>query len=120
MASARAQTSRSVGAVPTTLRASEARRATIGFRSQRRLDEHYIKHGAEFGNISKAEYLRRAQALRDASLSNQVIEVRQRRGNFARFDRRTGSFLAYEEDLIILTYFRPDDGEAYFRRAASR
>ena len=37
-----------------------------GFRSRRQLDEHYAKHGAEFGRISEHEYLRLAQELRDA------------------------------------------------------
>src|SRR5947199_4827691 len=37
-----------------------------GFRSRRQFDEHYAKHGREFGNISRYEYLERAQALRDA------------------------------------------------------
>ena len=41
--------------------AAEARdRANVGFVDQRRLDEHYAKHGAEFGNISKQDYLRQA------------------------------------------------------------
>jgi pyocin large subunit-like protein len=115
-----AESSGTAGATPTTLAASSDRRARIGFRTQRKLDDHYIKHGEEFGDIAKAEYLRRAQALRDAPLSEQIIEARQKRGNFARFDRNAGAFLAYEEDLIILTYFRPDDGEAYFKRAIKR
>ena len=37
-----------------------------GFRSRQQFDEHYQKHGSEFGNISQAEYLRLAQDLRDA------------------------------------------------------
>ena len=36
-----------------------------GFRSRRLFDEHYAKHGREFGNISREEYLERAQVLRD-------------------------------------------------------
>jgi hypothetical protein len=37
-----------------------------GFRSRAQFDEHYRKHGAEFGRITQEEYLRLAQALRDA------------------------------------------------------
>ena len=35
-----------------------------GFRSRRLFEEHYAKHGREFGSISPHEYLERAQALR--------------------------------------------------------
>jgi hypothetical protein len=31
-----------------------------GFRSRTQLEEHYRKHGSEFGNITQAEYLKLA------------------------------------------------------------
>jgi hypothetical protein len=37
-----------------------------GFRSEALLDEHYQKHGSEFGHVSKQQYLQLAQDLRDA------------------------------------------------------
>src|SRR5436190_552686 len=40
--------------------------STIGFGSTRALDEHFEKHGPEFGSVTKAEYLALAQTLRDA------------------------------------------------------
>jgi hypothetical protein len=95
---------------------TDPRLRKIGFRTSAKFDSHYKKHGAEFGSITKAQYLSMAQDLRDAPLSKTVIEARQQRGNWARFDRSTGSFLAFEDDLVILTFFRPDDGEAYFKR----
>jgi hypothetical protein len=98
-------------------RSPSVRHPDIGFASRSRLESHWRKHGNEFGKPSLQEYLRMAQELRDAPLSDQVIEERQRRGNLARFDRRNGAFLAYDEDLTIRTYFRPDDGEDYFWRA---
>lgn len=61
-----------------------------------------------------------AQDLRDAPLSSRVIEATQSNGSIARFDRKTGAFLAFNNDLTIRTFFRPDDGEAYFRRAVNR
>ena len=42
--------------------------AGVGFADSRRLDEHFEKHGAEFGNISKQDYLHQAQLLRDAKV----------------------------------------------------
>lgn len=92
----------------------------IGFRSQQRLVDHYRKHGREFGNVTMAQYLAKAQDLRDAPLSSKVVEAEQSNGSISRFDRRSGAFIAFDSDLIIRTFFRPDDGEDYFRRAARR
>jgi pyocin large subunit-like protein len=83
-----------------------------GFRSRVQLDEHYAKHGAEFGHISELEYLRRAQELRDSPVAPG--------GQFSRFDRRKGYFGAYNPDQTIRTFFIPNDGERYFQRQARR
>jgi pyocin large subunit-like protein len=90
------------------------------FRSQAQLDEHYSKHGSEFGNISKPEYLRLAQELRDAPAGGSILEERRSNGEFSRFDRRHGYFGAYNSDHTIRTFFIPNDGERYFRRQAKR
>jgi hypothetical protein len=92
----------------------------IGFRDRSQLAEHYRKHGAEFGDITEAEYLARAQALRDRLVTHEVREAVRRDGVITRFDRRGGEFLAFERDLTIRTFFRPNDGEAYFDRQLKR
>jgi pyocin large subunit-like protein len=93
-----------------------------GFRSRALLDEHYAKHGAEFGHISVQEYLRLAQELRDAPVmpGGPILEARRPDGQFSRFDRRRGYFGAYNPDRTIRTFFIPNDGERYFRRQARR
>lgn len=91
-----------------------------GFRSPAQLDEHYAKHGAEFGSISKAEYLRLAQALRDAPAGGPILQARRPDGEFSKFDRRHGYFGAYNRDGTIRTFFIPNAGESYFRRQAHR
>jgi pyocin large subunit-like protein len=91
-----------------------------GFRSQERLDEHYEKHGREFGAISKAEYLRLAQELRDAPAGGPILEARRPNGEFSRFDRRRGYFGAYNRNGTIRTFFIPNNGERYFQRQARR
>lgn len=93
----------------------------VGFRTSRNLDEHFAKHGAEFGNVSKAEYLRMAQQLRDAEPGGDILEiVRPADGVVSRFDKRSGAFEANDRDGTIRTFFKPNDGEAYFRRQAKR
>ncbi len=91
---------------------------SIGFRSAGKLHDHYVKHGREFGSITEAQYLTMAQILRDAPLSTSVVEATQPGGTLSRFDRDSGAFMAFDTDLTIRTFFKPHDGEAYFRRAA--
>lgn len=91
-----------------------------GFRSQSQLDEHYAKHGSEFGTISKQQYLELAQGLRDAPVGGPILEAKRSNGEFSRFDRRKGYFGAYNPDRTIRTFFIPNDGESYFRRQTRR
>lgn len=95
-------------------------RGAKGFASRQRLVEHFEKHGEEFPGFSMTAYLAAAQRLRDAPAGGDVLEVRRRDGVVTRFDRGSGAFLAVNRDGTIRTFFRPNDGEAYFRRQASR
>jgi hypothetical protein len=94
--------------------------AGVGFADSRRLDEHFEKHGAEFGNISKQDYLHQAQLLRDAKVGGPVLQTVQADGVVTRFDRQTGAFIAYNRNGVIRTFFKPNDGERYYRRQAER
>jgi len=91
-----------------------------GFRNRRLFDEHYAKHGREFGNISQQEYLRLAQALRDAPPGGPILEAVKPGGILTRFDKRSHAFGAYNADRTIRTFFIPNAGERYFHRQASR
>jgi hypothetical protein len=91
-----------------------------GFGSRRLFEEHYAKHGREFGNISPQEYLLRAQALRDAPAGGPILQAVTPDGIISRFDRRRGAFGAYNPDRTIRTFFIPNAGERYFHRQASK
>ena len=93
---------------------------TVGFADQHRLNEHYAKHGAEFGTITRQEYLHQAQLLRDTAVGGPVLESVRPDGVTTRFDRQTGAFIAFNANGIIRTFFKPNDGERYFRRQAER
>jgi pyocin large subunit-like protein len=99
---------------------TRAPRNSRGFRSRQRLDEHFEKHGREFGRLSEDEYLRMAQALRDTTAGGNILEIARRDGVVSRFDRSTGAFIAFDDDGTIRTFFRPNDGERYFQRQARR
>ena len=90
-----------------------------GFRSRAQFDEHFQKHGGEFGKIAQSEYLRLAQELRDTPVGGPILEAR-RAGVFTKFDKRKGYFGAYNDDRTIRTFFIPNQGEKYFRRQADR
>ncbi len=92
----------------------------IGFRTRRNLEEHYEKHGREFGSLSQSEYLRQAQTLRDAPAGGDILEAKRSDGVTTRFDRKSGAFLACNADATIRTYFKPNDGERYFKRQLQR
>lgn len=93
---------------------------SVGFADQRRLDEHYEKHGAEFGRITREEYLRLACELRDAPVGGGIVEARRPDGVITRFDRRSGAFLAFNADRTLRTFFKPNDGLEYFERQLER
>jgi pyocin large subunit-like protein len=93
---------------------------SVGFVDERRLDEHYRKHGAEFGHITKLDYLHQAQLLRDTAVGGPVLETMRHDGVTTRFDRQTGAFVAFNRDGTIRTFFKPNDGERYYRRQAER
>lgn len=99
---------------------SAIRHADIGFRSRAAFDEHFEKHGGEFGKITQDEYLRLAQTLRDAKVGGDVLEIVRDDGVSSRFDKQSGAFLAFNRDLTLRTFFKPNDGVRYFERQAER
>lgn len=93
---------------------------SVGFVDSRRLEEHYEKHGAAFGEVTKQDYLRQAQLLRDAKVGGPVLETVRADRVTTRFDRETGAFIAFNPNGTIRTFFKPNDGERYYRRQAER
>ena len=93
---------------------------SVGFVDSRRLEEHYEKHGAAFGGVTKQDYLRQAQLLRDAKVGGPVLETVRADRVTTRFDRETGAFIAFNPNGTIRTFFKPNDGERYYRRQAER
>lgn len=92
----------------------------IGFRSPQHLLDHFVKHGAEFGASGPSEYLAIAQRVRDAPAGDGLLEAVRADGVVTRFERTSGTFVAFDRDLTIRTCFKPNDGERYFRRQAAR
>jgi len=87
-----------------------------GFRTQHLLEEHFAKHGREFGQITQEQYLHMAQQLRDSRPSRNVLEAKRNGGGGAKFDKRYGWFVAYDSDGTLRTFFIPNEGIRYFER----
>ncbi len=90
-----------------------------GFRSQHLLDDHFEKHGREFGAITEHQYLQMAQQLRDTRPGGNILESRRPDGVVSKFDRRHGYFGAYNPDGTVRTFFIPAEGIRYFQRQAT-
>jgi pyocin large subunit-like protein len=99
---------------------SHVNRPDIGFASRQKLVDHYRKHGREFGSITMEQYLRGAQELRDRPTGGTILETARPDGSVTRYDRGSGDFIAFHRAGVIRTYFRPTDGEAYYRRQLRR
>ena len=98
----------------------QGRHPEIGFANRSRLYEHFEKHGGEFPGLTREEYLRRAQDLRDRRTGDGILEFVREDRVITRFDRKSGAFLAFDQNLTIRTFFKPNDGEAYFKRQQRR
>lgn len=87
-----------------------------GFRSKKQFQEHYAKHGQEFGDVTAEQYLALAQQLRDTPKGVNILEDVRADGVITKFDRQQGYFGAYNPDRTIRTFFIPNRGEEYYRR----
>ncbi len=85
------------------------------FRNQSLYDSHYEKHGHEFGNITKEEYLQKANDLINTD-SPDILTKYEDDGDFMYFNKKTDEFLVLAPDGYIRTYFIPDDGIDYWNR----
>ncbi len=85
------------------------------FRNQGLYDSHYEKHGHEFGNITKEEYLQKANDLINSD-SPDILTKYEDDGDFMYFNKKTDEFLVLAPDGYIRTYFIPDDGIDYWNR----
>jgi pyocin large subunit-like protein len=91
-----------------------------GFRSSLQFDEHFAKHGAEFGKVTRQQYLKMAQDFRDAPKEGDILEVVRDDHAISRFHKKKRWFLAFNKDRTIRTFFIPNKGERYFWRQAKR
>ncbi len=83
------------------------------FRNQDLYDQHYNKHGHEFGDITKEEYLKLANEL---FTSGKALTKTESDGDLLFYDVESNTFGVLSQDGYIRTCFKPDDGIEYWNR----
>lgn len=84
------------------------------FRNDQFLEEHFLKHGAEFGYQSKEEYVAGANKVINSSQSMHKEEAED--GDNIYYDKTNNEIVFVSKDGYIRTYFKPSDGINYFNR----
>lgn len=84
------------------------------FRRAENLQDHFEKHGAEFGYATADEYL--AGANRVVASPEALHKLEAEDGDDVYYLESTNEFVIVSTDGYLRTYFKPDDGKAYFDR----
>lgn len=92
----------------------QAQKKTYTFRSQKLFDQHFEKHGAEFGDITQEDYLRMANELINSESDTVLTKTEKEDGDYVFFDTETGRFAVLSTDGYIRTFFIPDQGIKYY------
>ena len=90
-----------------------SKQITYIFRTQDLYDQHYNKHGQEFGDITKEEYIILANEL---FMSEDALRKTEADGDLLFYDVESNTFGVLSEDGYIRTCFKPDDGIEYWNR----
>lgn len=88
--------------------------SSYSFRSEKLLSEHYSKHGIEMGFASAKEYQAGAVAVIENPAALHKVESED--GDAIYYLKSTNEFVVVSTDGYIRTYFKPDDGIAYYNR----
>ncbi len=84
------------------------------FRTEKQLNEHYEKHGAEMGFSSPEEYLEAANAVINSDEALHKLEKEDNDDVY--YIEATNEFVIVSGKGYIRTYFNPSDGIDYFNR----
>jgi hypothetical protein len=94
------------------LRGTDAAATTLPRFAPGRWLPHFEKHAAEFGYRTPVEYLRGA---RDLVGRNGVQTFTRSNGDRLFYDAARNEFAVLKPDGVLRTYFRPQNGSAYWR-----
>lgn len=101
-------------AVPETTAAASDTYVEYRFRSEKLLNQHFEKHGAEFDYATAAEYERGASDV--INDPDALYKVEAEDGDGVYYIEATNEFVILSTDGYIRTYFKPSGGIDYFNR----
>ena len=93
---------------------SQENNVSLEFRNETLWEEHFQKHGSEFGYKSKEEYLKGANEVINSSTSKHKTEAED--GDEIYYDEEKNEIVFVSTDGYIRTYFKPKDGINYYNR----
>ena len=82
------------------------------------LQDHFQRHGADFLAKDREDYAWQAHTLYMNRGQYQMKEDND--GSIRIYDAATNAFGAYNADGTTKTYFKPDNGQAYFDRQSGK
>ena len=92
----------------------------VRFETPEKMQKHYDKHIDKYGNISISEYIALAHELVNAQDTDDIERIVRSDESTAIYRFSTNDFLVITKDGYIRTFFKPDDGEAYWREEHER
>lgn len=93
---------------------SEKADSVLEFRNDNLWEDHFLKHGGEFGYETKEEYLEGANEVVASASSKHKKEAED--GDDIYYDTENNEIVFVSEDGYIRTYFKPTDGINYYNR----
>lgn len=92
----------------------------VRFETPEKMQKHYDKHIDKYGNISISEYIALANELVNAKDTDGIERIVRSDESTAIYRFSTNDFLVITKDGYIRTFFKPDDGEEYWREEHER
>ena len=92
----------------------------VRFETPEKMHKHYDKHIDKYGNISISEYIALANELVNAKDTDDIERIVRSDESTAIYRFSTNDFLVITKDGYIRTFFKPDDGEAFWREEHER
>ena len=93
---------------------TEESNVSLQFRNETMWEDHFEKHGSEFGYKNKEEYLKGANEVINSSTSKHKTEAED--GDEIYYDEEKNEIVFVSTDGYIRTYFKPKDGINYYNR----
>lgn len=73
-----------------------------------KLQDHFQRHGADFGATTPADYEQQADTFLNGPKSSGVLEKMRSNGDVVRYNPSTEEFGIVRQDGTIRSYFKPD------------